>query len=124
IKKRILSAKNVCLSPRNLKYVPEHSLWSTKDQITPHTEITYFCQSFHSHCSIYDCLEHGLAGIWAHLQPVLASVKQRCPELKKLIFANGGFFDSVQKQNQHIAAAINGAVIILFQEDDLHQSLS
>ena len=63
---------------------------ASQRQISLHTGMLYTKQRTNGFCSISDCLQHGPAGIWAHLRPVLIHAQQKYANLQNVyVFSDG-----------------------------------
>lgn len=63
----------------------------SQTQITLHTGVIYYkgdCTT--SFCTVSDCTNHGPPAIWAHLNPVLANVKEINPNIDTIYFVSDG----------------------------------
>ena len=58
---------------------------SSKRQISIHTGVAYTRDKTVSFATVSDCLKHGPAAIWAHLDPVLNHLRDMSPKPLKLI---------------------------------------
>lgn len=50
-----------------------------------------------------DCLEHGPAGVWGHLSPIVKEIKENNPQIQKIhIFSDGPVTQYKQKENFYL----------------------
>ena len=64
---------------------------ASKRQISLHTGIYYVGKKTEqTFCTVSDELEHGPAGIWAHLSPILEGIKDRFPGIESVEFFSDG----------------------------------
>lgn len=63
---------------------------ASQKQLSLHTGIIYTSDVTLPFCSISDNLQHGPAGIWAHLKPPLELIKERFPSVTNLYFLSDG----------------------------------
>lgn len=77
---------------------------ASKPQLSLHTGIFYVGQNPGvSFTTVSDCLEHGPAGVWGHLMPILDMMKKSNPKVDKLhIFSDGPVTQYKQKGNFYI----------------------
>ena len=47
----------------------------SRRQISLHTGVAYIGDQVHPFCTVSDCLKHGPAAIWAHLEPIIKYIK-------------------------------------------------
>lgn len=72
---------------------------ASKSQISLHTGMIYWQTQSQSFCTISDVLIHQPPAIWAHLSPILATIKEKCPNVDVIHFYSDG--PSSQYRQKH-----------------------
>jgi len=77
---------------------------ASKPQLSLHTGIVYVGQEPEtSFTTVSDCLEHGPAGVWAHLMPVLNMIRDNNPHIQRIhVFSDGPVTQYKQKGNFYL----------------------
>ncbi|CAC5359740.1 unnamed protein product [Mytilus coruscus] len=77
---------------------------ASKKQLSLHTGVYYVSNYQKTFCTVSENLQHGPAGIWAHLKPILKRIKQESPGVTSLeIFSDGPTTQYRQKGNFYLA---------------------
>jgi len=83
-------------------------------QASLHTVVLYTASSEPKcMCTVSECLDHGPAGIWAHLKPILHYIQKEYPTVQHLTFWSDGP-SSQYKQKKNFFRFSTDPLILLF----------
>lgn len=78
---------------------------ASKKQLSLHTGVYYVQNNQRTFCTVSESLQHGPAGIWAHLKPVLKLIKRDNSNINSIeIFSDGPTTQYRQKGNFYLAS--------------------
>ena len=76
---------------------------ASKKQLSLHTGVYYTAQERKTFCTVSESLQHGPFAIWAHMKPILNTLRKQYPEINKIeIFSDGPTTQYRQKGNFYL----------------------
>ena len=86
---------------KSLKEIQESRYGASKRQLTIHTGVYYTSSTEKpvSFATVSDSLQHGPAGVWAFLNPVLDDIKNLYPSIQHIHFFSDGPFSQYRQKN-------------------------
>lgn len=84
--------------------IQAHHFGASQNQITLHTGVLYIGskEQVISFCTVSSCNRHDPSAIWAHLSPIMKSIKQTDPNIDTLHFFSDGPSTQYKQKNNFI----------------------